>query len=185
MSGAGESRIARPTRRGAREYAFNNCRGAALRIITDIESILIPETPMSALICGSFAFDTIMVFHDHFKNHILPDKVHILNVSFLVPQLRREFGGGAGNIAYGLKMLGGEPLPMGTVGKDFAPYAGWMNECGIALDHITVVEDAYTAQAYITTDMDDNQITAFHPGAMSYARENRVAAAQGVALGIV
>jgi len=140
---------------------------------------------MSALICGSFAYDTIMVFRDHFKHHILPDKVHILNVSFLVPDLRREFGGCAGNIAYGLKMLGGEPLPMGTVGKDFAPYAGWMNECGIALDHITVVEDAYTAQAYITTDMDDNQITAFHPGAMSYAHENRVAAAQGVELGIV
>src|SRR3569833_424250 len=133
MSGAGESRRVRPTRRGSREYACNNCRGAALCIITDIESILIPETPMSALICGSFAYDTIMVIHDHFKNHILPDKVHILNDSFLVPQLRREFGGCAGNIAYGLKMLGGEPLPMGTVGKDFGPSANWMNERGICL----------------------------------------------------
>jgi len=140
---------------------------------------------MSALICGSFAFDTIMVFHDHFKNHILPDKVHILNVSFLVPQLRREFGGCAGNIAYGLKMLGGEPLPMGTVGKDFGPYANWMNERGIRLDHIKVIDEEYTAQAYITTDMDDNQITAFHPGAMSFAHENAVTDARGVKLGIV
>src|SRR3569833_3415300 len=100
MSGAGESRIARPTRRGARAYAFNNCHKTTQRKNTDIESMLKPKTPMSALICGSFAFDTIKVFHDHFKNHILPDKVHILNVSFLVPQLRREFGGCAGNIAY-------------------------------------------------------------------------------------
>lgn len=140
---------------------------------------------MSALICGSFAFDTIMVFRDHFKNHILPDKVHILNVSFLVPELRREFGGCAGNIAYGLKLLGGEPLPMGTVGKDFGPYAQWMNQHGIPLDHIKVIDEEYTAQAYITTDMDDNQITAFHPGAMSYAHENRVEDARGVKLGIV
>src|SRR3569832_1958003 len=140
---------------------------------------------MSALICGSFAFDTIMVFHDHFKNHILPDKVHILNVSFLVPQLRREFGGCAGNIAYGLKMLGGEPLPMGTVGKDFGPSANWMNERGIRLDHIKVIDEEYTAQAYITSDMDDYQITAFHPGAMSFAHENAVTDARGVKLGIV
>src|SRR3569833_2439427 len=123
MSGAGESRIARPTRRGAREYAFNNCRGAALRIITDIESILIPETPMSALICGSFAFDTIMVFHDHFKNHILPDKVNILNVSFHVPLLLREFCGFAVNITYGLKMLCGEPRPGGAGGGGGGPDA--------------------------------------------------------------
>lgn len=140
---------------------------------------------MSALICGSFAFDTIMVFPDRFKNHILPDKVHILNVSFLVPQLRREFGGCAGNIAYGLKMLGGEPLPMGTVGRDFGPYASWLDQCGIPLTHIRVLEEEYTAQAYITTDMDDNQITAFHPGAMSHAHENLVADADGVTLGIV
>ena len=140
---------------------------------------------MSALICGSFAFDTIMVFHDRFKNHILPDKVHILNVSFLVPQLRREFGGCAGNIAYGLKMLGGDPLPMGTVGKDFDSYAKWMNDHGIRLDHIKVMDEEYTAQAYITTDMDDNQITAFHPGAMSLAHENRVEDAKGVKLGII
>ncbi|HHM06401.1 MAG TPA: carbohydrate kinase family protein [Gammaproteobacteria bacterium] len=140
---------------------------------------------MTALICGSYAFDTIMVFHDKFKNHILPDKVHILSVSFLVPELRREFGGCAGNIAYGLKLLGGEPLPMATVGKDFAPYAAWLDECGIPRTHIRELKEEYTAQAFITTDMDDNQITAFHPGAMGYAHENRVEEAGGVKLGIV
>ncbi len=140
---------------------------------------------MSALICGSFAFDTIMVFNDQFKNHILPDKVHILNVSFMVPELRREFGGCAGNIAYGLKMLGGDPLPMGTVGKDFGAYAQWLRDGGIRLDHIKTIDSAYTAQAFITTDMDANQITAFHPGAMSYAHENRVTDAAGVKLGII
>ncbi len=140
---------------------------------------------MSALICGSFAYDTIMVFHDRFKNHILPDKVHMLNVSFLVPDMRREFGGCAGNIAYNLKLLGGDPLPMGTVGADFEPYAEWMEKCGIRSDHIKVVSDSYTAQAFITTDMDDNQITAFHPGAMGLSHENRVSDAEGVTLGIV
>ena len=140
---------------------------------------------MSALICGSFAYDTIMVFHDRFKNHILPEKVHILNVSFLVPDLRREYGGCAGNIAYNLKLLGGDPLPMGTVGKDFEPYGRWMDECGIPRTHVKVIDDSYTGQAYITTDMDDNQITAFHPGAMSRSHENRVSDAQGVSIGIV
>lgn len=139
---------------------------------------------MSALICGSFAYDTIMVFHDHFKNHILPDKVHILNVSFLVPDMRREFGGCAGNIAFNLKMLGGDPLPMGTVGTDFGPYAEWMDKFGISRKYIKEV-DSYTAQAFITTDKDDNQITAFHPGAMSLSHENRVHDAEGVKLGIV
>ncbi|MGE5240276.1 MAG: carbohydrate kinase family protein [Bacteroidota bacterium] len=140
---------------------------------------------MSALICGSFAYDTIMVFQDQFKNHILPDKVHILNVSFQVPQMRREFGGCAGNIAYSLKLLGGDPLPMGTVGKDFGPYAEWMDRHGIDRRCIKTCEDAYTAQAFITTDMDDNQITAFHPGAMNRSHETRVADARGVQLGIV
>ncbi len=140
---------------------------------------------MSALICGSFAYDTIMVFQDQFKNHILPDKVHILNVSFQVPEMRREFGGCAGNIAYSLKLLGGEPLPMGTVGKDFGPYAEWMDRHAINRHHIKVCDDAYTAQAFITTDMDDNQITAFHPGAMNRSHETRVADANGVKLGIV
>jgi adenosine kinase len=140
---------------------------------------------MSALICGSFAYDTIMVFEDRFKNHILPDKVHILNVSFLVPDMRREFGGCAGNIAYNLKLLGGDPLPMGTVGEDFEPYANWMDECGVPRDHVRLVPGAYTAQAFITTDQDDNQITAFHPGAMNHAQNNSVRDAESVTIGIV
>jgi len=140
---------------------------------------------MSALICGSFAFDTIMVFHDRFKNHILPDQVHILNVAFLVPELRREFGGCAGNIAYNLKLLGGDGKPMGTVGSDFTPYATWMDECGISREYIRVIETEYTAQAYITTDQDDNQITAFHPGAMNQSHLNRVADVDGCSLGLV
>ena len=140
---------------------------------------------MSALICGSYAYDTIMVFHDKFKNHILPDKVHMLNVSFLVPDMRREFGGCAGNIAYNLKLLGGEPLPMATVGSDFAPYAEWMDKCGISREHIKVINDSYTGQAFITTDLDDNQITAFHPGAMSLSHENHVADAPSASIGIV
>jgi adenosine kinase len=140
---------------------------------------------MRALICGSFAYDTIMVFQDQFKNHILPDKVHILNVAFYVPEMRREFGGCAGNIAYNLKLLGGDPVPMGTVGSDFGPYAEWMDYQGITRSHVLAVENSYTAQAFITTDMDDNQITAFHPGAMDASHLNRVTDAPGIALGIV
>ncbi|MFQ5994324.1 MAG: carbohydrate kinase family protein [Acidiferrobacterales bacterium] len=140
---------------------------------------------MSALICGSLAYDTIMVFHDRFKDHILPDKVHILNVSFLVPDMRREFGGCAGNIAYNLKLLGGDPLPMGTVGKDFGPYADWLDRREISRQYIKVINDTYTGQAFITTDMDDNQITAFHPGAMNWSHQNRVLDAEGVTIGIV
>jgi adenosine kinase len=140
---------------------------------------------MSVLICGSLAYDTIMVFPDRFKHHILPDKVHILNVSFLVPQMRREFGGCAGNIAYNLKLLGGDPLPMGTAGRDFGPYAEWLDANRISRKHIRVIENEYTAQAFITTDLDDNQITAFHPGAMSYSHLNRVTDADGVTAGIV
>jgi len=140
---------------------------------------------MAALICGSLAYDTIMVFHDKFKHHILPDQVHILNVSFLVPELRREFGGCAGNIAYNLKLLGGEALPMATVGTDFAPYAAWMDSYQISRDCIKIIENSYTAQAFITTDMDDNQITAFHPGAMNFSHENKISQAQDVQLGIV
>ena len=140
---------------------------------------------MSALICGSMAFDTIMLFKDKFKNHILPDKVHILNVSFLVPEMRREFGGCSGNIAYGLKMLGGKPLPMATVGEDFGAYSEWLQSHHIPLTHVKVIEKSYTAQAYITTDVDDNQITAFHPGAMGSSHENDIADAKGVTIGIV
>jgi adenosine kinase len=139
---------------------------------------------MSALICGSFAFDTIMVFHDKFKNHILPDKVHMLNVSFLVPEMRREFGGCAGNIAFNLKLLGGEPYPMGTIGTDFGPYDEWMTKFGISEKYLKQV-DTYTAQAFITTDEDDNQITAFHPGAMNYAHENKVPESDGIKIGMV
>jgi len=140
---------------------------------------------MSALICGSMAYDTIMVFGDQFKNHILPDSVHMLNVSFLVPEMRRETGGCAGNIAYNLKLLGEEPVIMATVGEDFDPYAKWLIECGIERLHIKRIDESYTAQAFITTDMDDNQITAFHPGAMSNSHENRVSDAKGVTIGIV
>jgi adenosine kinase len=140
---------------------------------------------MSALICGSIAYDTIMVFHDRFKHHILPEQVHILNVSFLVPDLRREYGGCAGNIGYNLKLLGAEPRIMATVGKDFQPYQQWMSYCGISQDYIRVVDESFTAQAYITTDMDDNQITAFHPGAMSFSHLNQVPRDAGIRLGIV
>lgn len=140
---------------------------------------------MSALICGSFAYDTIMVFHDQFKNHILPEQVHILNVSFLVPDMRREYGGCAGNIAYNLKLLGGDPVPMATVGRDFDPYGAWMEQNGIPTRHIRNVDHSYTAQAFITTDMDDNQITAFHPGAMNFAHENNINDAEGITIGIV
>ncbi|MDZ4077907.1 carbohydrate kinase family protein [Hydrocarboniphaga sp.] len=139
---------------------------------------------MSALICGSFAYDTIMVFPGQFKHEILPDKVHMLNVSFLVPQLRREFGGCAGNIAYNLKLLGGAPLPMGTVGKDFDRYQEWLDRNDISRQYIKMIPEAYTAQAYITTDLDDNQITAFHPGAMNHAHEQPVPA-KGVKIGTV
>ncbi len=140
---------------------------------------------MSTLICGSIAYDTIMVFRDQFKNHILPDKLHILNVAFLVPDMRREFGGCAGNIAYNLKMLGGDPLIMATVGDDHAPYSARLDQLGLARTHVTHAEGSFTAQAFITTDLDDNQITAFHPGAMNFSHRNHVPDAKGVTLGIV
>jgi len=140
---------------------------------------------MRTLICGSMAFDTIMVFHDRFKNHILPEQIHILNVAFLVPDMRREFGGCAGNIAYNLDMLGGEPVIMATVGDDFGPYAERLNGLNIGRDHIRTVSGNYTAQAFITTDLDDNQITAFHPGAMNASHKNKVTDAAGIKLGIV
>jgi adenosine kinase len=140
---------------------------------------------MSALICGSLAYDTIMVFQDQFKNHILPDKVHILNVSFLVPRMRREFGGCAGNIAYNLRLLGDDPIPMATVGQDFGPYRQWFAEHGIRMDRIKELPELFTAQAFITTDLDDNQITAFHPGAMMRSHENHVRDVEGASFGIV
>lgn len=140
---------------------------------------------MRALICGSMAYDTIMVFHDRFKHHILPEQIHILNVSFLVPDMRREYGGCAGNIAYNLKLLGGEPVIMATVGEDFGPYAERLQGLGIDTHHIRVIPKTYTAQAFITTDLDDNQITAFHPGAMNLAHTNHVSEAKDIRLAIV
>lgn len=140
---------------------------------------------MSILVCGSVAYDTIMVFHDRFKHHILPEQIHILNVAFLVPDMRREYGGCAGNIAYNLKLLGADPLIMATVGDDAGPYLERMDALGLRRDHVRQVPGSFTAQAFITTDLDDNQITAFHPGAMNLSHLNRVDDAADVRLGIV
>jgi adenosine kinase len=140
---------------------------------------------MTALISGSMAYDNIMVFHDRFKEHILPDKIHILNVSFLVPDMRREFGGCAGNIAFNLKLLGGDGKILATVGTDFDPYQHWLENHDISTDYIKVIENSYTGQAFITTDLDDNQITAFHPGAMGFSHENSVSETENITLGIV
>jgi len=140
---------------------------------------------MSILICGSIAYDNIMVFQGRFKDHILPDQIHILNVAFLVPELRREYGGCAGNIAYNLRLLGEQPLIMATVGRDFGAYREWLERQGLDLRHVTELPDTLTAQAYITTDLDDNQITAFHPGAMDHAHVNRVPGDGSIRLGIV
>jgi adenosine kinase len=144
------------------------------------------DRPRKPLICGSAAFDTIMLFEGRFREHILPEQLHILNVSFLVPQLRREFGGCAGNIAYNLRLLGDDPVPMATVGRDFAPYRDWMERHGLLLDHVRVIDSELTAQAFITTDRDDNQITAFHPGAMQHSHLNKVVdAGNDIVIGIV
>lgn len=140
---------------------------------------------MAALICGSLAFDSIMSFEGRFAEQILPDQLHILNVSFLVPALRRDFGGCAGNIAYSLKLLGGEPLPMATLGRDGESYLQRLRELGIATDHVRCIDDSYTAQAMIMTDRDNNQITAFHPGAMMQAHQIRVEQRPDVRLGII
>ncbi len=140
---------------------------------------------MTALICGSVAYDTVMVFEGRFKDHILADRIHMLNVSFLVPAMRRNFGGCAGNIAYNLKLLGGDGKIMATVGSDFAPYRAWLKDCGLTDEHVHELADEYTPQAFITSDSDNNQITAFHPGAMGRAELNRVPANAGITLGIV
>ena len=140
---------------------------------------------MPAVICGSLAFDTIMTFEGRFSEQILPDQLHILNVSFLVPALRREFGGCAGNIAYALKQLGGSALPMATVGSDGAEYVARMNTLGISTEFVREVTDTYTAQAMIMTDRDNNQITAFHPGAMMQAHVTHIAARSDIKLGII
>lgn len=140
---------------------------------------------MAAIICGSLAFDTIMTFEGRFAEQILPDQLHILNVSFLVPQLRRDFGGCAGNIAYALKALGGTPLPMATVGSDGAGYLARLDELGISTEYVHTVDGSFTAQAMIMTDRDNNQITAFHPGAMMQAHVTRIDARPDVKVGIV
>lgn len=140
---------------------------------------------MHTLICGSLAFDTIMVFQDQFKNHILPDQIHKLSVAFYVPEMRREFGGTAGNIAYNMQLLEGKPLMMATVGEDFAPYAKWLNKNNLNATHIKEIASSFTAQAFITTDLDDNQITAFHPGAMVESHQNSVKNAKDVTLAII
>jgi len=140
---------------------------------------------MASLICGSLAFDAIMSFEGRFAEQILPDQLHILNVSFLVPALRRDFGGCAGNIAYSLKQLGGTPLPMATLGQDGADYLQRLKTLGISTEFIKQVADNYTAQAMIMTDRDNNQITAFHPGAMMQAHITRIEKRSDIALGII
>jgi adenosine kinase len=140
---------------------------------------------MSTLICGSIAYDTIMTFHDRFSRVILPDQIHILNLSFNVPDLRREFGGCAGNIAYSLKLLGGDPLIMATVGDDAGPYLDRLDRLGLPRTYVRRVEGTHTSQCFITTDLDDNQINAFHPGAMSFSHHNRAAEAKEATLAIV
>ena len=140
---------------------------------------------MSALICGSMAYDNIMVFPGRFKEQILPDQIHILNVAFLVPEMRKEFGGCAGNIAYNLNLLGGSGFAMATVGTDFAAYQDWLADQSLDTRYLKEVESTLTAQAYITTDLDDNQITAFHPGAMDYSHQNKVPADAGITVGMI
>ncbi|AWI54566.1 carbohydrate kinase family protein [Aquabacterium olei] len=140
---------------------------------------------MSVLICGSLAFDTITTFPGRFAQQILPEQVHILNVSFLVPSLRREFGGCAGNIAYSLHQLGGAPVVMATLGSDGLPYRQRMQHWGVRMDHVRTVDDSYTAQAIIITDQDNNQITAFHPGAMQQAHIQRIEADPSIKLAII
>lgn len=140
---------------------------------------------MQTLICGSLAFDTIMVFADKFKHHILPEKIHMLNVAFLVPEMRKEFGGTAGNIAYNLRLLEDNPLIMATVGDDFGAYAAWLDSNNISSEHIKKIPNSFTAQAFITTDLDDNQITAFHPGAMNESYQNSVSDTKEVSLAII
>ena len=139
----------------------------------------------SALICGSVAYDTIMVFPDRFRAHILPDKLHMLNVAFLVPEMRREFGGCAGNIAYNLKLLGDTGYPMGGIGSDFAPYSEWMKEQGISDKYLVSIPEEHCAQAFITTDIESNQITAFHPGAMNHSHRIKVPANDGISIGVI
>ena len=140
---------------------------------------------MKTLVTGSMAYDTIMVFPDRFRNHLLADQLHILNVCFLTPEMRREFGGTAGNIAYNLKLLGEDPLLMATVGEDIQPYLYRLERLGIGAGLLKQIHGQFTAQAFITTDLDDNQITAFHPGAMNHSHENHIGKQLGAGLAII
>ncbi len=140
---------------------------------------------MAALVCGSLAYDTVMVYPGRFRDHILPEKIHLLNVSFVVPTLRRYFGGCAGNIAYNLRLLECDGHAMGTVGHDFGPYRDWMTRNGMSLRYVQELPDEYTAQAYITTDLDANQLTAFHPGAMTHSWRQEVPAGSGITIGVL
>ncbi len=140
---------------------------------------------MTALICGSLAYDTVMVFPGRFREHILPDSIHMLNVSFLVPSMKRNFGGCSGNIAYNLRLLGGDGAPMATVGTDFGAYAQWLADCRVRREHVLTIDGEFTAQAFITTDLDANQINAFHPGAMDHSHRNQVPLDAGVTLGVI
>ncbi|QGF10556.1 carbohydrate kinase family protein [Bordetella holmesii] len=132
----------------------------------------------SVLVCGSMAFDTIAVFEGHFKDHILPDRIQSLSVSFLVPGMRKEYGGCAGNIAYNMKLLGGQPVPVATVGEDSGDYLERLSGLGIDTSRVKTVPGTFTAQCFITTDLDDNQITAFHPGAMAFSAQNDLSQAE-------
>jgi adenosine kinase len=140
---------------------------------------------MTALICGSLAYDTVMVFPGRFREHILPESIHMLNVSFLVPSMKRNFGGCSGNIAYNLRLLGGDGAPMATVGIDFGAYAQWLADCRVRTGHVLTIDGEFTAQAFITTDLDANQINAFHPGAMDHSHRNQVPVDAGVTLGVI
>ena len=140
---------------------------------------------MKILVTGSIAYDTIMVFPDRFRNHLLADQLHILNVCFLTPEMRREYGGTAGNIAYNLRLLGEDPIVMATVGEDIDPYIARFKSLGLRSDHLKRIPGQFTAQGFITTDLDNNQITNFHPGAMNFSQENRVARDLGAALAII
>jgi adenosine kinase len=140
---------------------------------------------MSVCICGSLAFDMIMTFEGKFAEHILPEKIHMLNLSFLVPSMKREFGGCAGNIAYGLKLLGGDPRPLATLGNDGAPYLERLKALGIDDRGVKTIAESYTAQCFITTDLANNQLTAFHPGAMMASHTAAVASAGKVKLGLL
>jgi adenosine kinase len=140
---------------------------------------------MKILVTGSIAYDTIMVFPDRFRNHLLADQLHILNVCFLTPEMRREYGGTAGNIGYNLALLGERPLVMATVGDDIDPYLARLRTLGLSTEHLKRIPGEFTAQGFITTDLDNNQITNFHPGAMNFSHENRIDARLGAGLAII